>query len=146
MKELKPIMKMLVSLFLMTTVCVMLVSSLLNLIIGNVVLCRDAESYPWIAMLTGLIGTIPSLLLYFKDEPSKAKFYRHVILHFIMTEALILAEGALLKWYDDFRGAAILFIAIFIVYALVWLLNVLLNKTAADDINKALQNINHDEE
>ena len=91
-------------------------------------------------MLTGLAGALPSVLFFFREEPTKFQFYRRVAMHF----ALI--EGAVLNWYSNFSGALLIFTAILAVYLLVWFFTMLLNKNAADGINKALQEFNADEE
>ena len=144
--DFKLIIKLIISQFFMITVCAMLVTSILDLIIGNVSLGENEKVYPWIAMLTGLAGSLPSLLFYFREEPTKNQFYRRVAVHFALIEALILIEGAALKWYTGFFGALIVFAAVLVVYALVWFFTMLLNRNAADGINKALQEFNADEE
>jgi Protein of unknown function (DUF3021). len=97
-------------------------------------------------MLTGLAGALPSVLFFFREEPTKFQFYRRVAMHFALIEVLILIEGAVLNWYSNFSGALLIFTAILAVYLLVWFFTMLLNKNAADGINKALQEFNADEE
>lgn len=146
MEGYKFIIKLVVSHFFIITVCVMLVTSVLNLITGSVNLGGNETAYPWIVMLTGIAGALPSVLFYFRDEPTKFQFYRRVAVHFALIEALILIEGAVLEWYSGFSGALLIFAAVLVVYALVWLFTMLLNRSAADNINKALREVNTDEE
>ena len=142
----KFIIKLIISQFFMITVCVMLVTAILDLITGNVALGGSEKAYPWIAMLTGLAGALPSVLFFFREEPTKFQFYRRVAVHIVLIEALKLIEGAVLNWYSNFSGALLIFAAILAVYLLVWFFTMLLNRNAADGINKALQEFNADEE
>ena len=81
MKEFKETIGMVLSHFFIITVCVMLVTATLDLIVGGVSLSGYTKYYPWIAMLTGLAGALPSFLFCFKNEPTKKRFYLRVVLH-----------------------------------------------------------------
>ena len=97
-------------------------------------------------ILTGFIGAIPTFLFYFRKEPTRKQFFVRTILHFIIIETLIMIEGWLFRWYDEFIQGLIVFIMIFVVYLFVWFFSFKLDCSLADNINNALKKINDDEE
>ncbi len=102
--------------------------------------------YPFMVILTGFIGAIPTFLFYFRKEPTRKQFFVRTILHFIIIETLIMIEGWLFRWYDEFIQGLIVFIMIFVVYLFVWFFSFKLDCSLADNINNALKKINDDEE
>lgn len=140
----KDVIKEVIIHFFVITVAVMFVISVQNLIIGDFDYKYPAE-YPWVIMLTGLLGALPTFLFYFKKEPTKKQFYTRVAIHFVLIATLILTEGRLVGWYDEFLEGVIIFISILAVYFFVWLFTYLTNRNIVNGINNALEKFNNDE-
>lgn len=147
MKDFKNAIKMIIRHFFMITVCVMFVTAMSDLITGDFSWDYSYDAgYPWLIMLTGLLGALPSALFYFGKEPTKKKFYARVAVHFILIEAVIMTEGFILKWYENFLNAAIIFAVILVIYVMVWLFTIKTTSMDAENINEALKKFNADEE
>ena len=136
----KDAIKLVVEHFFMITVAVLFFTSLRFI---------GAESippfYPWMVLLSGATGSIPTLLFYFRTEPTKKQFIIRVILHFIVIVTLIMTFGFIFSWYTDFFEGLIIFGMILAVYASVWFLSYKLNVSMANNINDALNRLNDDE-
>ncbi len=104
------------------------------------------KEFPWIVMGAGLIGAIPSCLLCFRKEPTRAEFIMRCVIHFILIEAGIMIEGALLGWYSDFSEALLITATVIVVYILVWTITYFCSLSTAKNINRALGKFNTDEE
>ena len=147
MKEnVKDALRLIINQFFIITVCAMFIICAVNtLASGNFEYEIDA-TFPWVMMLTGLLGSLPSLLFCFGKEPTKKQFFVRVIIHFFLIQAVILTEGRLLGWYSTLPYMLIIAGMITMVYALVWVFSYLSEKNTAKNINKALENFNRDEE
>ena len=102
--------------------------------------------YPWMVMLVGIVGAVPTLLFHFKKEPTKKQFFVRTLLHFAVIETLIMVMGYIFKWYTTLSGAVTVFVMILAVYVFVWFFTIKLDYSLADNINEALKKINDDEE
>lgn len=140
----KDIIKMVIMHFFIITVCVMFVISFINVLTNNTFYYLTAD-FPWVIMLTGLLTALPSILLYFKTEPTKKQFIIRVIIHFIIIESIVMVEGVLFKWYTSLFEAILIFGMIIIVYVLVWLFSYITNLSTAKGINEALKRFNNED-
>ena len=143
--KIKDILRLAVSHFFIITVCVMFVVSAANLLFYKDFNYSIDGTFPWVMMLTGLLGALPTLLYYFPKEPTRKQFYIRVALHYLLINAVILGEGRLLGWFSTVPQMLIIAAMILAVYGLVWLFSIIAEKTQADNINKALQRFNGDD-
>ena len=143
--KIKDILRLAVSHFFIITVCVMFVVSAANLLFYKDFNYSIDGTFPWVMMLTGLLGALPTLLYYFPKEPTRKQFYIRVALHYLLINAVILGEGRLLGWFSTVPQMLIIAAMILAVYGLVWLFSSIAEKTQADNINKALQRFNGDD-
>ena len=143
--KIKDILRLAVSHFFIITVCVMFVVSAANLLFYKDFNYSIDGTFPWVMMLTGLLGALPTLLYYFPNEPTRKQFYIRVALHYLLINAVILGEGRLLGWFSTVPQMLIIAAMILAVYGLVWLFSIIAEKTQADNINKALQRFNGDD-
>ena len=143
--KIKDILRLAVSHFFIITVCVMFVVSAANLLFYKDFNYSIDGTFPWVMMLTGLLGALPTLLYYFPKEPTRKQFYIRVALHYLLINAVILGEGRLLGWFSTVPQMLIIAAMILAVYGLVWLFSIIAEKTLADNINKALQRFNEDD-
>ena len=132
--------------FFIITVCAMFVIAASNTLFSGGLNYPIDASFPWVMMLTGFLGSLPSLLFFFRNEPTKKQFYIRVAIHFFAIEAVILIEGRILGWYSTFNNMMIIAAMVFVVYALVWVFSFISDRSAAVNINKALERFNIDEE
>lgn len=143
--KIKDILRLAVSHFFIITVCVMFVVSAANLLFYKDFNYSIDGTFPWVMMLTGLLGALPTLLYYFPNEPTRKQFYIRVALHYLLINAVILGEGRLLGWFSTVPQMLLIAAMILAVYGLVWLFSIIAEKTLANNINKALQRFNGDD-
>ena len=136
----KDAIKLVVEHFFMITVGVLFFTSL-----GFIGTETIPSFYPWMVLLSSALGSVPTLLFYFKTEPTKKQFIVRVILHFVVIVTLIMTLGFIFSWYTDFFEGLIIFGMILAVYASVWFLSYKLNVSMANNINDALNRLNDDE-
>lgn len=136
--------KLVITHFFIISTGVLFIISLSNLLFdGNEPLKPEL---PWQILLTGLLTALPSLLFSFKKEPTKKQFQLRVAIHFIVIETIVMTEGILFKWYEDFISALVLFFVILAVYIFVWAYSYFMNIHLAKGINAALKRFNEDED
>lgn len=141
MKQIKEIVQLVITHFFIITVGVLFITSVSNLIEGTAVISAD---YQWKIMFTGFTTALPSVMFYFKNEPTNRQFIVRCAIHFVLIEAIVLSEGALFGWYGNFTGALVISLMILFVYVLVWVYTCFVNRNTANDINDALNRINGD--
>ncbi|MBQ7460282.1 MAG: DUF3021 family protein [Oscillospiraceae bacterium] len=144
MDNIKRMIKALVNQFFLITVCVMFFTSVVDLFCGYGI--KYDSSYPWILMLTGFLGALPSLVFIFNKEPTKKQFIIRCVIHYLLLCAVITGEGFLLDWFDNTAGIFILLGELTVAYALVWLAMYFSSLSIKIGVNKALQEFNADEE
>ena len=145
-ENVKSMARVIIMQFFIITVCAMFVIAASNTLFSGGLNYPIDASFPWVMMLTGVLGSLPSLLFFFRNEPTKKQFYIRVIIHFFAIEAVILIEGRILGWYSTFGNMLIIAAMVLAVYALVWVFSYISEKTLAVNINKALQNYNNGED
>ncbi len=139
----KDIIKMIVTDFFVICVSILFFTSVLNYFNGAEFL---PINFPFEIMLTGILTAIPSMFFYFKNEPTKKQFYIRMFFHFCVIELIVMAEGALLGWYNDLPGAAVIFVTVILVYAVVVLYTIFQNLSTAKNINEALAEFQEQDE
>ena len=145
-ENLKSMFRMVIMQFFIITVCAMFVIAATNTLFSGGMNYPIDATFPWVMMLTGLLGSLPSLLFFFRKKTTKKQFYIRVVIHFFAIEAVMLIEGRILGWYSTFEYMLIIAAMVFVVYALVWVFSYISEKSLAVNINKALQNYNNDED
>ena len=104
--SLKEIIKEVIKDFFIITVAMLFVVSLAN----SIALIEYYPPYfPWVVMGTGAVTSIPTLLFYFKEEPTKLQARIRIVIHFCLIQAIVMTEGFLLGWYKNFPMALLVF-------------------------------------
>ena len=104
--SLKEIIKEVIKDFFIITVAMLFVVSLAN----SIALIEYYPPYfPWVVMGTGAVTSIPTLLFYFKEEPTKLQARIRIVIHFCLIQAIVMTEGFLLGWYKNFPMALFVF-------------------------------------
>lgn len=140
----KDTIKMAISHFFIITVCVTAAIGISNYFVPDH--SGYPKEFPLHLLLIGVTSALPSLLFYFKKEPTRRQFVIRVILHFCCIMAVVLGEGWLLGWYESVTDMLSVGAVVVIVYLAVWIITVRVNKNAEDGMNRALKNLNSDEE
>ena len=144
MIDIKRILKTLINQFFVITVCVMFFTSVVNLFWGYGI--KYDSNYPWVLMLTGFLGTLPSLVFIFNKEPTKKQFIIRCVLHYMLLCIIITGEGFLVNWFANAYELFVMLGELTVVYALVWLTMYFSSLSIKKEVNKALQKFNADEE
>lgn len=136
--SLKEIIKEVIKDFFIITVAMLFVVSLAN----SIALIEYYPSYfPWVVMGTGAVTSIPTLLFYFKEEPTKLQARIRIVIHFCLIQAIVMTEGFLLGWYKNFPMALLVFAMITAVYLLTFLFSYITRTSTAKSINESLKNL-----
>ena len=102
--------------------------------------------FPWVVMGTGAVTSIPTLLFYFKEEPTKLQARIRVVIHFCLIQAIVMTEGFLLGWYKNLPMALLVFAMFTAVYLLTFLFSYITRTSTAKSINESLKRFNADED
>lgn len=100
---------------------------------------------PFVILGVGFISALPSLLFYFKKEPSKLQFVLRFVFHFIIVEAVVLTSGYYVRWYSDLISGVVMFFTILAIYLFVCIFTFINGKSTANSINEALDKIRDEE-
>lgn len=101
--------------------------------------------HPISFLLTGVICTLPSLILWGFEEWPRAKFIKRLIAHAIVLYIIVVLMGYLFVWYRVLSGFIYVSIGYFVVYIFVWAANTWISKRDEKEINEALDNIRDEE-
>lgn len=140
--SLKEIIKEVIKDFFIITVAMLFVVSLANSI---ALIDYYPPDFPWIVMGTGAVASLPSLLFYFKEEPTKRQYRIRIAIHFCVIQAIVMTEGFLLNWYTNHLMALVIFAMITAVYLLTFIFSYITSTNTANSINESLKKFNADE-
>ena len=140
----KDAIKMTVSHFFIICVCVMTAIGTANLFAAEGFKGYGLD-FPFHILLIGATSALPSMLFYFRREPTRKQFLLRTVLHFFCILAVVLGEGFLLGWYQSVAEALVIAGIIVIVYIVVWLITLRSGNKTEERINEALKRINNEE-
>ncbi len=141
--SLKEIIKEVIKDFFIITVAMLFAVSLANSI---ALIEYYPPDFPWVVMGTGAVTSIPTLLFYFKEEPTKLQARIRIVIHFFLIQAIVMTEGFLLGWYKNFAMALLVFAMVTAVYLLTFLFSYITRTSTAKSINESLKKFNADED
>lgn len=102
--------------------------------------------YPISIPLTGLVCSIPSVLLAQQKQEQPARVYaRRIALHCISLYVIVIGFGRLFKWYTVLSGFIILTVEFFLIYIFVWAASGWIGLLDAKEINEAIESIRDEE-
>lgn len=135
--SLKEIIKEVIKDFFIITVAMLFVVSLAN----SIALIEYYPPYfPWVVMGTGAVTSIPTLLFYFKEEPTKLQARIRIVIHFCLIQAIVMTED--FAWLvQEFSYGAFGFAMITAVYLLTFLFSYITRTSTAKSINESLKNL-----
>ena len=94
--SLKEIIKEVIKDYFIITVAMLFVVSLANSI---ALIEYYPPDFPRVVIGTAAVTSIPTLLFYFKEEPTKLQARIRIVIHFCLIQAIVMTEGFLLGWY-----------------------------------------------
>lgn len=127
--------KMSVTHFFVICVAILFFTTISNLVAGNKTL---SIQFPFQIMITGVLTALPSMLFYFKNEPTKRQYILRFVIHFFIIEAVVMCLGFAFNWYDNIIEALCIAFVVVLVYAVVLIYTKFSDMTTAKDINDAL--------
>ncbi len=101
--------------------------------------------HPISIVLTGVLCSVPTVLLLDWDQWDKKTLGFRAALHCLALYAAVSGAGWLFKWYTDGEGFVDLSVVFFVIYAFVWLSSHWLDKQDEKKINRALDEIRDSE-
>ena len=97
--------------------------------------------HPVTIILTGVLCSLPTILLRNSDQWDRKTFLRRVPLHCLSLYAVVAGAGWLFGWYRDGEGLIGVSVIFFVIYVFVWLTSHWLDKQDEKMINHALDTI-----
>lgn len=101
--------------------------------------------HPISVLVTGVVCSVPSLLLTGYEEWPKKKLIVRLTLHAIVMYAVVIFMGYLFKWYTILSGFLFLSLGYVLVYGFVWGASLWVCKRDEKEINAALEDIRDEE-
>lgn len=110
---------------------------------------KEEMLLPWYApfsiIIVGILCALPTMIFATEKELSKSSFRIRILLHFLLLFAIVSLAGYLFEWYRDVGDYVFVMSAFVVLYLLVWLGSVLLNRYDEALINRALEQMQDDE-
>ena len=97
--------------------------------------------HPISIVLTGVLCSLPTVLLLDWDQWDRKTLWIRVALHCLALWAAVAGAGWLFKWYTDAEGFIAVSVVFFVIYVFVWLSSHWLDKQDEKKINRALDEI-----
>jgi NADH:ubiquinone oxidoreductase subunit 3 (subunit A) len=94
-----------------------------------------------LSALFALAGDLPSLVYYSNKEFSIKSRYLRMVIHFVLLEVVILTFGNITGQVSGVEQTALFGLEILGIYLLVGLINWLIDRKTANNINQQLSNI-----
>ena len=105
----------------------------------------DPISFSWYLpaslLLMSFLCSLPTLLLLSEKNMTKKEWGLRIACHCLITYALVMGAGYLFHWYVSLTYFLVTTVAYFIIYVLVWVFTLFLEKYDEKLINEALKNI-----
>lgn len=90
-------------------------------------------------LISGVLGTLPSIVLYSRKELNLKQTIIRRVLHLLLLEILLTLSGWMLKNITDLKGAAWFVLTVFVIYLAVNLITWVLESKDAKRINENLK-------
>lgn len=115
----------------------------INMIINNIDVWE--ADILWHILIVGASTGIITALSFTDRKISKIQSIVRYIIHYILINVCVLFLGYTFGWYSlSFKGCLLMIGSIFMVYVFVFIITYVNEKKVANEINKALSNINDD--
>ncbi len=96
---------------------------------------------PLSLILTGLLCSLPTLLLLSQTARGGWRDALRLVVHFFCICAVVSLCGYLFKWYTDWRGYVPIVAMVAVIYLFVWVATLWITNSDAKKINEAIKEI-----
>ncbi|MGN0687209.1 MAG: DUF3021 family protein [Oscillospiraceae bacterium] len=91
-------------------------------------------------LISGFVTALPTAVIFMNEYKTKKGYIIAIAAHYILISAIMLVIGCWFDWVSlTVKGVVVMLISVAAVYAFTMLLDYILAKKEADDINEALQ-------
>lgn len=94
-------------------------------------------------LLSGFATALVTAVFYYREIKTHKQFLIIIILHYVLLCGIMIGLGVWFGWIDfDLGGIIMMLVSVAVVYALTMLMNYIVAKKDADEINKMLEQLN----
>ena len=94
-------------------------------------------------LLSGFATALVTAVFYYREIKTHKQFFVVIILHYVLLCGIMIGLGVWFGWMDfDLGGIIMMLVSVAVVYALTMLMNYIVAKKDADEINKMLEQMN----
>lgn len=94
-------------------------------------------------LLSGFATALVTAVFYYREIKTHKQFLIIIILHYVLLCGIMIGLGVWFGWMDfDLGGIIMMLVSVAVVYALTMLMNYIVAKKDADEINKMLEQLN----
>lgn len=94
-------------------------------------------------LLSGFATALVTAVFYYREIKTHKQFLIIIILHYVLLCGIMIGLGVWFGWMDfDLGGIIMMLVSVAVVYALTMLMNYIVAKKDADEINKMLEQMN----
>lgn len=94
-------------------------------------------------LLSGFATSLATVPFYYREITSRKKFLIIIAVHYVLLCGIMIGLGVWFGWMDfDLGGIIMMLVSVAVVYALTMLMNYIVAKKDADEINKMLEQMN----
>lgn len=94
-------------------------------------------------LLSGFATALVTAVFYYREIKTHKQFLIIIILHYVLLCGIMIGLGVWFGWMDfDLGGIIMMLVSVAVVYALTMLMNYIVAKKDADEINRMLEQMN----
>ena len=101
--------------------------------------------HPLSILISGVVCSLPTLILWSDKEVSRKKYIIQIIVHFLLLFAIVMTMGKIFRWYTVIEGALFVAGEFIFVYVFVWVATTWIGAVDGKNINNALDGIRDEE-
>lgn len=133
-------LKSFVRFFSTITTCILIVCAVNFFLSGSTEIPGDTL---FRILLSGFATALVTAVFYYREIKTHKQFLIIIILHYVLLCGIMIGLGVWFGWMDfDLGGIIMMLVSVAAVYALTMLMNYIVAKKDADEINKMLEQMN----
>ena len=133
-------LKSFVRFFSTITTCILIVCAVNFFLSGGTEIPGDTL---FRILLSGFATALVTAVFYYREIKTHKQFLIIIILHYVLLCGIMIGLGVWFGWMDfDLGGIIMMLVSVAVVYALTMLMNYIVAKKDADDINRMLEQMN----
>ncbi|MGN0609242.1 MAG: DUF3021 family protein [Oscillospiraceae bacterium] len=133
-------LKSFVGFFSTITTCILIVCAVNFFLSGGTEIPGDTLFQ---ILLSGFATALVTAVFYYREIKTQKQFLIIITLHYVLLCGIMIGLGVWFGWMDfDLGGIIMMLVSVAVVYALTMLMNYIVAKKDADDINRMLEQMN----